>query len=109
MHARKRIIYTEFINTKCTKKLEKYKRYKNKLTSIIRHSEKLYYNNLLVKYKNDIRSMWSVINKVIKKSKSVSNYPDSFCHNENIVTDKNEIADKFNDFFVNVGPNLAKI
>ena len=52
--------------------------------------------------------MWSVINKVIKKSKSVSNCPDSFCHNENMVIDKNEIVDKFNDIFVNVGPNLAK-
>ena len=70
-------LYREFINIKCTKKLEKYKRYKNTLTSIIRHSEKLYYNNLLVKHKNDIRSMWSIINKLIKKSKSVSN-PDSF-------------------------------
>ena len=53
--------------------------------------------------------MWSVINKVIKMSKSDSNYPDSFCHNENIVTDKNEIADKFNDCFVNVGPTWLKI
>ena len=92
---KKNHLYTEFIKTKYTKKLEKYKRYQNKLTSIIRHSEKLYYNNSLVKHKNNIRSMWSVINKVIKKSKSVSNY-------------KNEIADKLNNFFVNVGPNLAQ-
>ena len=36
-------LYKNFIRTKDANDLKKYKLYKNKLTSILRHSEKMYY------------------------------------------------------------------
>ena len=37
-----------------------------------------------------------------------SSIPDTFIKNNKKITDRKHIANGFNDFFVNVGPNLAK-
>ena len=37
-----------------------------------------------------------------------STFPDSFSSNGKQITDYKDIADGFNDFFANVGCNLAK-
>ena len=62
---KKNSLYKNFIRTKDANDLKKYKLYKNKLTSILRHSEKMYYNMLLEKHKSDIKSTWKVLNNVI--------------------------------------------
>ena len=49
-----------------------------------------------------------MLNTIIRKGKRSSNYPDSFTHNGSTVKNKKYIANGFNDFFVKVGPNLAK-
>ena len=56
--------------------------------------------------KNDIKKMWSTLNSVIK-SKSSNAYPEEFVQGGKILSSKIEIANEFNSFFVNVGPNLA--
>ena len=55
-----------------------------------------------------MKGTWKILNTIIRKGKRSSNYPDSFIHNSATVKNKKDIANGFNDFFVNVGPNLAK-
>ena len=45
---------------------EKYKTYKNKLTSILRDRKK-YYKKLLEKEKNNIKGTWNILNTIIRK------------------------------------------
>ena len=59
------------------------------------------------KTKNDMKKTWQEINDVIGKSKKQSyqcKFKDDF---GNTIIDPHEICNKFNDFFVNVGPKLA--
>ena len=63
---------------------------------------------LLEKYKNDIKRTWSILNNAINKERSVSQYRDTFRSDGQIASNKKGIANKFNEFFVNVGPKLAK-
>ena len=105
---KKNRLYKEFVKTKNVSVLKKYKLYKNKLTSVIRFSERLHYNKLLEAHKSNIKATWQVLNSVIKKGVSDTGYPKEFAHNGKIVSDKLDISNKFNEFFVNVGPNLAK-
>ena len=86
-------------STKCTQ---------NKLTTILRNSEKIYYSTLLDKEKNNIKGTWKILNTIIRKGQQSSPLPDKFMSNGKTVTHKKYIANGFNDFFVNVGPNLAK-
>ena len=56
-----------------------------------------------------MKGTWKILNTIIRKGKSSSNYPDSFTHNGATVKNKKNIANWFNDFVVvKVGPNLAK-
>ena len=47
----------------------KYKKYKNKLTNIIRNCEKQFYSIELQKKENNIRGTWKVLNKILSKNK----------------------------------------
>ena len=106
---KQKTLYKRFLKDRTTENEMKYKAYKNKLTSIKRYSEKEYYSRLLEKNKNDIKATWKTLNKIINKARTTSNYPDEFKDdNGSSITNSNNIVNNFNNFFVNVGPNLAK-
>ncbi len=87
-----------------------YKTYKNKLNHVIKTAKKVYYENQFIKYKNDIKMTWQKINEVLNRRKTKSKLPDTFLQkNSNInISNPIDIANKFNEYFVNVGPQLAK-
>ena len=87
--------------------LEKYKKYKNKLTTILRSAEKKYYADRLQHVKESASKTWKVLNEMTNRNytrKPISQIQ----FNDVLIDDKKLIADKFNDFFVNIGPELAK-
>ena len=67
----------------------------------------MYYNQLLHEQRDNIKSTWQTLNELIKKSKQSSTYPESFDDNGKCVSDKNVAVNKFNQYFVNVGVDLA--
>ena len=88
-------------NDKC------YKKYRNRLNHLLRIAERRYYKELIEKHKSNLKKTWTVIKSIINKAK----YKPSckkFKHNGEIIEDGNLIANHFNDFYVNVGSNLAK-
>ena len=54
------------------------KKYKNKLTNILRYAEKEYYSNLLEKHLNNTKRTWKVLNSVIKRNRNCTPFP--FCN-----------------------------
>ena len=66
---KKNKLYKNYINYKIPVNEITYKRYRNRLTSILRYCEKKYYSDLLVKYSNNIKKTWSVLNDIIKKKR----------------------------------------
>ena len=84
-------------------------KYKNKLINILRNAERDHCSKLLRKHQHDIKGTWKVLNSLIKKGRSYKSVPDTFVCGNQSLTDKSEIATGFNDFFVNVGPHLARI
>ena len=85
----------------------KYKQYKNKLSILLKVSEKNHYTNLMEEYKNNLRNSWRILKEVINKRKNRS-VCSKFMLNGQFVTDKTMISNSFNSFFVNMGPNLAR-
>ena len=66
--------------------------YKNKLTTILRNSEKMYYSTLLDKEKNNIKGTWKILNTIIRKGQQTSPLPDKFVSNGKTVACKKDIA-----------------
>ncbi len=67
------------------------------------------YEACFCKFMDGIKKAWKTINEILNKTKKKKTIPDTFIDGENEITDKLEIANKFNVFFffTNVGPNLA--
>ena len=82
--------------------------YRNKLNSLLRYAERDHYSVLLEQNKCNLRKAWSVIKSVINKTKHNHTSCNKFLINDKISSDNNDIAKHFNDFFVNIGPSLAK-
>lgn len=103
--ANKNKLYFKFLKTKLPKDEDVYKKYKNKLTSILRYCEKKYYDDLFEKSKRDAKKTWNIINSLIRPSTKNKKKEYEEMLNEN--TKHKDIANGFNDFFTNIGPKLA--
>ena len=71
---------------------------------------KKYYEKQLIKYKCDSKLLWKTLNKIMNKQEKNRSLPNEFIANDSAerINDPQTIADKFNEYFVNVGPNIAK-
>ena len=106
---KKNKLYRKFLRKPNINNELRYKRYKNKLNHVLRIAKKKYYSEKFEDSKNDITSTWKTINELLNKTKTRSKLPTSFSvNNEEQVDEPKQIANKFNDYFVNVGPSLAK-
>ena len=86
-----------------------YKTYKHLFETIKTKSKKLYYSQKLIQHKDNIRKTWRVMKEIIGKTKVFhSNFPQKVKENEVNIVDKEKIASAFNQFFINIGPDLAK-
>ena len=84
------------------------KTFNNILQKTIRNAKIDYYGKEFEKHKHDSKKTWSTIKILINKNKSSKEFPSYFLINNQKETDSKIIANKFNEFFTNIGPTLAK-
>ncbi|XP_013856520.1 uncharacterized protein LOC106512449, partial [Austrofundulus limnaeus] len=106
---KKNKLYRDFIRQRSTGAENKYKKYKNKLTAVLRKAKQDYYSKQLDRNKNNIKGIWNILNSVIKKNSKHVSYPQHFTNNEDKhLNNMEEIVHNFNKYFVSVGPKLAE-
>ena len=88
---------------------EKYKKFRNQNISNQRKAERDYYQDQFELNSNDLRKSWKVIKNIIQKSENkFSCNNEEFVINNKITSDGKEIANGFNNYFVNIGRSLAQ-
>ena len=100
-------LYKRFIKNPNDANENNYKTCRNKFNNMKRIAKKSYYKSKFQESQGNIRQTWKLINEITNKNKPSSELPDNFMKDDNIITDPNEIANNFNDYFVNAGPKLA--
>ena len=100
-------LYKRFINNPNDTNENNYKTCRNKFNNMKRLAKKSYYKSKFEESQGNIRQTWKLINEITNKNKPSSDLPDNFMKDGNIITDPIEIANNFNEYFVNVGPKLA--
>ena len=78
------------------------------LPRYLEHQVKEHYSKLLSDAKGNIKDTWTIFNAAMNTKKSSTEFPSNFELNGTNIVNKQTIADEFNNFFINVGPNLAK-
>ena len=81
--------------------------YNKLLKKNIREAKKNYYENQFQSFKSDIRKTWGIISEILSKKHRNKNSIKWIVINSKTIKDSQQIAEKFNDFFLNIGKNLA--
>uniref|UniRef100_A0A8C6LAH3 Reverse transcriptase domain-containing protein n=1 Tax=Nothobranchius furzeri TaxID=105023 RepID=A0A8C6LAH3_NOTFU len=106
---KKNKLYKDFLKKRTEEAEQNYKIYKNKLISIMRSSKRNYYSKLLEGNKSNIKNTWRILNDVIKKGSGTNSLPNIFLTKDNQeIYQSKEIANEFNKYFTEIGPDLAK-
>ena len=81
-----------------------YKKYCKTLRNLLRIARNQYYSNKLKSLGKNMKKNWRLINKLLNKSKS--SLPDTFIINDVNCSNPENIAQKFNEYFVNHPKNI---
>lgn len=84
-----------------------YKELRNLVTTTIRRKKKLYYENLIDQNKNNSKAMWRAIKEVLG-NKGKKNTISKIYIGNSLVTDEEQIAERFNEYFVTSIDNIVK-
>ena len=100
-------LYIQSVKNPIKSNIQHYKTYRNKLNSLLRKCERIHYDELLRQNKNNLAKSWKLIKEIINRKKQDS-LSDKYVINGKIENNKNKISNSFNEYYVNVGKNLAK-
>ena len=112
---RKYKLYIKYRSSNFDKKCEReYKKYRNVLTTVLKNAKRMYYSSMFYDNKQDSGKTWKTINELMNSGKGHSTHVEIeklVIHNsteEKTVCSAKDIAEELNNYFVTVGPNLAK-
>ena len=106
-HKKKNKLYWQYLKVKCVRNEVTYKEYRNKLKGLLKAAEKKQYCDLLIEYKTNAKMALKIIKGVINRNRKVKVNERFKLNDGSVTTDSKVISNKFNEFFVNVGPALA--
>ena len=91
------------------KRFNDYKTFRNTLHRLIIKAKQNYYKSYFVKNKNDAQKIWKGINELANLKQKREIKPSRLqLKNGDIITDPNSICTAINNYFVNIGPEMAK-
>ena len=100
------LLYKKYKQNGTAQSREKYLRYRNKLKSILKRTQQMYYHSKFESLSGNLRQTWKLLGKVAKNKPSPY-IAESFFENGNKIVNKAEIAEKLNEYFVGIGKSLA--
>ena len=87
----------------------KFKSFNRIFTACRRKAQALYYSEKFSQCRSDLRETWKLIREVsCTKVRQRDKIPDFFRHQGRILCDPIDIANEFNKYFTEIGPNLAE-
>ena len=81
-----------------------YKRYRNKIVDLLKITKEAYYKKYFQENKKNSRPLWSGINEIIYSTIP----PSSISVESKTISDPQNIAENFNNFFTSIGKNIQK-
>ena len=105
---KKNKLYKKYIKMPSCYNESVYKSYRNKLNTILKKSQKQHYSDLLAANKSNIKKTWQIMKNIVNKNKMKKIHSKFKLPHGSVTENKLLISNKFNDFFINIGPNLAK-
>ena len=100
-------IHKKFLNAKDPVRRQnlfrEFKIKRNLITTLIRSSKSQYYKDFFAEHSNNAKKTWEGIRNIIKVSTKNRSLPSKIRDGTNFITDQKSMAQKFNEFYVNIG------
>ena len=78
-----------------------YQAYRARLRKTIREAKRMFYARTFLMYKNDTKKTWGVISDTLKRNRKSKSQAE-FIYENHVIRDTDEIANHFNDYFINI-------
>ena len=105
---RKNRLYHTYVKNPSIENKTKYAKMKKFVLKHIRLAKNKFYKNYFEKYKSDSRKQWQMLNNLLNRSKFRSNAIKLKDEHGSVINESKAIADKFNDYFVNIAHKLKR-
>ena len=90
-------------------RVSKYNKYKKTLEKALFAAQCNYYSNKIIECQNRSKALWKVINEITRRKKKSNTFLRKLkMENGRLIENPAEIANALNEYFINVGPNLAE-
>ena len=101
-------LYKKYLMTKSDYYKSKYKYYRNKLNNLQRISKRMYYEKYFAKNNHNDKNIWKGIKQLITLKPRGNYIPIKVVKDNHEITNTRDICQAFNDYFSNIGKNLAE-
>ena len=102
-------LYSKVWNKKGTFEYDAYKQHRNALNRTIIAAKQNYYEQQILLHKNDPKKLWKTTHSILEiNPKSKSSIERIVDETGNKLNNPQDIANSFNQYFCNIGPELAK-
>ena len=85
-----------------------YNKFCNRVNRELKKSKINYYSNFFDRNQSNVQKIWEGIKSIVNINKSKTRNITHLNSNGTVIDNPNLIAQKFNEFFVNVGPNTER-
>ena len=96
------------IKTNSTACHNAYKSLRNEINKKIMYAKRDYYTDCVDRNRNNTKQMWKHINQLVNKNSRSTNI-SVLQIDEQVITENETIADLFNEYFTDIGPNLSNL
>ena len=99
-------LYSKYLKNPTAANKQTFTTYRNKFKQIRISAEKMYFAERFQDCQNDIQKTWKIVRGILNNGDN-SLGAKMFIIDNVETTERTKIANKFNDYFINVGPTLA--
>ena len=83
-----------------------YKLYRNLIVTLLKQSKKNYYSSYFIENQNNVKNTWDDFRNLINVSKKKTSLPTKIIYKNEQKNCNMDIANSFNDFFINIGKTI---
>jgi len=105
----KKALYRKYLKTKSVYVHCKFKFDRNKLNHLLKVSKRLYYHNYLLVNINSSKKAWNGMKEIVNFKTKMNQKSTKIVQDNTDFTDPKLVANAFNNYFANVGANLASL
>ena len=100
-------LHNIFLDNPTEENERNFKTKRNKIVDIIRKAESDYYAAAIKNHADSNRQLWKTFGKILNKNKTNHTLIDKIITKSVVTTDQQEVTEEVNNFFCNIGSELA--